>query len=62
MTMDRAKGAAKDAAGKAKEKVGEGTDDEEMKSEGQADQLEGKAQGAGGKAKEKIDDIKDKVT
>ena len=35
MTMDRAKGAAKDAMGKAKETAGRTTKDEDMEAEGQ---------------------------
>jgi uncharacterized protein YjbJ (UPF0337 family) len=62
MTSDRVKGAAKDAMGTAKEKVGEATGDERLQDEGAADKLEGKGQGVVGKAKEAVGDLKKKVS
>lgn len=43
------------AKGRAKEAVGDLTDDDEMKREGKADQASGKVKGA-------VDDVKDKFT
>ena len=54
-----------DLKGRAKEAVGDLTDDDELKREGQADRAGGKAkeviENAGEKAKDLVDDIKDKV-
>ncbi|MFZ3584242.1 CsbD family protein, partial [Loktanella sp. DJP18] len=52
---DQAKGKAKDIGGKVKEEVGNATHNDDMKRDGQADQVEGKVQKKGG-------DIKDKLT
>ena len=53
--LDKAKNAAEDAEGKAKEKVGEHTGDDEMKHDGQKDQAASSVKSAG-------EDIKDAVS
>jgi uncharacterized protein YjbJ (UPF0337 family) len=53
---DQAKGKAKDIGGKVKEEVGEATDNDDLKREGQTDQVEGKVQKGVGNAKEKVSD------
>jgi uncharacterized protein YjbJ (UPF0337 family) len=54
-----------DLKGRAKEAVGDLTDNDELKSEGKADRAGGKVkeviEDAGEKAKDLVDDIKDKV-
>ncbi len=44
---DKAKNAAEDLAGKAKEKIGDATDNDELKAEGLADQGKAKTKKAG---------------
>ena len=53
---DQAKGKAKDIGGKLKEVAGDATGNEDLKHEGQADQVEGKVQTGLGDAKEKLSD------
>jgi uncharacterized protein YjbJ (UPF0337 family) len=53
---DQAKGKAKDIGGKVKEEVGDATDNDDLKREGQTDQAEGKVQKGVGNAKEKLSD------
>jgi uncharacterized protein YjbJ (UPF0337 family) len=54
-----------DLKGRAKEAVGDLTDNDDLKREGQADRATGKAKDVidrlGDKAKDVVDDIKDKV-
>lgn len=50
--MDKMKHSAEDLKGKAKEKMGDATDNEEMQAEGAMDQAKAKAKKAG-------DDVKD---
>jgi uncharacterized protein YjbJ (UPF0337 family) len=54
-----------DLKGRAKEAVGDLTDNDDLKREGQADRAGGKAkeviENVGEKAKDVVDDIKDKV-
>jgi uncharacterized protein YjbJ (UPF0337 family) len=54
-----------DLKGRAKEAVGDLTDNDELKREGKADRAGGKAkeviENAGEKAKDLVDDLKDKV-
>jgi uncharacterized protein YjbJ (UPF0337 family) len=50
---DQVKGKTKDIAGKVKEDVGDATNNEDMKRDGQADQAEGKLQKGWGDAKDK---------
>lgn len=54
MNKDQAKGAAKDVAGRAQEKLGEMTDNEETQAKGEARQLEGKTQKKAGDVKEGV--------
>lgn len=49
---DKAKNAAQDALGKAKEVIGDATDDKELKAEGKADQAESSVKKVG-------EDVKD---
>lgn len=51
---DQAKGKGKDIGGKIKEEAGDLTGNDDMKREGQADQVEGKVQKGVGDAKDKI--------
>lgn len=53
--MDKMKGKAKEAAGKAR-------GDERMKAEGRADQAKGRAKKAGQEAKDKARGVKDSMT
>ena len=53
---DQVKGKAKDIGGKIKEEAGDATGNEEMKHEGQGDQVEGKVQKGVGDAKDKMSD------
>lgn len=50
------KGAAKEAEGKAKEKVGEVAGDASLKAKGKLDQAEGKARKTAGDVKESLKD------
>ncbi len=52
---DKAKNAAQDLAGKAKEAVGDATDNERLEAEGKADQAEAKVRKTG-------EDIKDALS
>lgn len=61
-TADKVKGKPKDAEGQAREKLGDATDDEEMKARGQDQQVEGKATELKGEAKDKIGDLKKKLS
>ncbi len=49
---DKIQNAAQDAAGKAKEAVGKGTDDERLEAEGQADQTKANLKKAGENVKD----------
>lgn len=53
---DQAKGKAKDIGGKLKEEVGDVTNNDDMKRDGQVDQAEGKVQKKSGDVKDKISD------
>lgn len=59
MDSDRVKGKAKDLLGQGKEGTGKLTNDPEMQSEGQADQVEGTSQEKWGEAKDKVRDVAD---
>ena len=50
--MDKAKDKAQEAAGAAKEKVGQATDDAELEAQGKKDKAVGGLKGAGEKAKD----------
>ena len=51
-TDDKMHNKAEELTGKAKEKVGDATDDERLRSEGQADQTSGNLKQAGEKVKD----------
>ena len=55
---DQTEGKAKDVGGKVKEEVGGATGNDEMKRDGQGDQVEGKVQKGVGDAKDKLSDDK----
>ena len=59
MNKDRVKGMIDEAAGSAKRKAGELTDNTRLQVEGMAQQAKGKAEGAWGKAKEAVQDAID---
>jgi uncharacterized protein YjbJ (UPF0337 family) len=59
---DKAKNKAQDAVGKAKEKIGDVTDNDDLKRDGQADQAEAAAKQAGEKAKDTAKNVKDTFT
>lgn len=56
MNRDELEGKATDAKGSIKEKVGELTDNERLRNEGQADQAAGETQEAYGKGKQRVGD------
>ncbi len=56
---DKAKHSAEEAGGKAKEFVGDKTDNESLQAEGQNDQAEANVKQAGDKAKDAAGDVKD---
>lgn len=60
MNEEKIKSKGNEYAGRAREKVGDMTDNEEMQSEGATQETKGKAQGAWGDVKEKAGDLKDK--
>lgn len=64
MDKDRIEGKMDDVKGRVKRQVGEWTGDEDMQTEGAADQVKGKAQNAFGKVKDAgkdaIEDLKEK--
>ncbi|ALE79561.1 hypothetical protein WY02_15200 [Pseudonocardia sp. AL041005-10] len=59
---DKAKNKAQDAVGRAKEKVGDVTGNDDLKHDGQADQAEAAAKQAGEKVKDTAKDVKDSFT
>ncbi|WP_137725736.1 CsbD family protein [Prescottella subtropica] len=59
---DKAQNKAKDLGGKAKEAVGNATDDDDLKNEGKGDQIESAVKDAGEKIKDATTTIKDKLT
>ena len=60
-TADKIKGAANEAAGKAKQGVGEATGSDRMEGEGAAQELKGKGQKAMGDAKQATKDAANKA-
>jgi len=62
MDKDRIEGKMDDIKGRVKRQVGEWTGDEEMQSEGTADQAKGKVQNTFGKVKDAGRDALDHVT
>lgn len=59
---DKIKNSAEDLGGKAKEAVGDATDNEQLKGEGKADQAKASVRGAVEDAKDKIAEGINKVT
>jgi|SRR5690348_4967787 uncharacterized protein YjbJ (UPF0337 family) len=60
-TADKIKGAANEAAGKAKQGVGEAVGSDQMQGEGAAQELKGKGQKAVGDAKQAAKDVANKA-
>ena len=56
---DKVDNKSEELKGRAKEAVGSVTDDDELKSEGRADQAESSVKQAGEKAKDAVGDLKD---
>jgi len=56
---DKIEHAAEEAKGKVKEGVGNATDNDRLKAEGQADQASANIKQAGDKARDAADDVKD---
>jgi uncharacterized protein YjbJ (UPF0337 family) len=54
MNRDQVEGKAREIAGKAKQKVGDLTDNQDLKDEGAADEVVGQAQNTVGHAKENV--------
>lgn len=61
MDKDRIVGAAKEAAGKVKEGIGQAIGNEKLEAEGVVDQVEGKVQNTVGKAKDAAREAAEKV-
>ena len=61
-TEDKAAHKATELKGKAKEAVGDVTDDQDLQAEGQADQAEGNVKQAGDKVKDAGSKVKDALT
>jgi uncharacterized protein YjbJ (UPF0337 family) len=59
---DKAAHKATELKGKAKEAVGDVTDNDDLKAEGQADQVEGNVKQAGDKVKDAGNKVKNAVT
>ena len=60
-TSDKAEGQTRETAGKAKEALGDATDDHSLENEGKKDQVSGKAQNAWGEVKEGAENLLDKA-
>ena len=60
-TMDKIKGAANEAMGKAKQGIGEATGSEKLQGEGVMQEAKGKGQQALGDAKDAVKDTADKA-
>ncbi|WP_229052268.1 CsbD family protein [Aeromicrobium sp. Leaf350] len=56
---DKAKNSAEKLVGQGKEKVGDATDNDDLKAEGQADQAKGSLKNAGEDAKDAAGNVKD---
>jgi uncharacterized protein YjbJ (UPF0337 family) len=59
--LDKAKNAAEDLGGKAKETVGKATDDKSLQAEGAVDQAIAHAKDVGEKVEDTIKDVAEKV-
>jgi uncharacterized protein YjbJ (UPF0337 family) len=57
MNKDRVAGAAKEAKGKVKQKIGKAAGDSKTEAEGAAERTEGKARNTLGKVKSKVRDV-----
>jgi len=55
--VDKAKNAAQDVVGKGKEAVGDATGNEDLKAQGQADQVQAKAKKVGERVKDTVKDL-----
>lgn len=60
-TTDKIKGVANEAIGKAKQGVGDATDNERLQGEGAVQEAKGHGQQALGKAKEAVEDAAEKT-
>ncbi|AIQ87827.1 UPF0337 protein [Methylobacterium phyllosphaerae] len=60
-TTDKIKGVANEALGKAKQGIGDVTNNDKLKAEGAAQELKGKAQGTVGDAKSAVKSATDKL-
>ncbi|CAM2875102.1 MULTISPECIES: CsbD family protein [Methylobacterium] len=60
-TTDKIKGAANEALGKAKQGLGDVTNNDKMKADGAAQELKGKAQSTVGDAKGAVKSATDKI-
>ena len=60
-TGDKAEGKVDELKGKAKEKIGDLSDDEDLQAEGKKDELKGEGKGAWGTVKNTGEDLKDKA-
>lgn len=60
--VDKAKNKAEELAGKAKEAVGDATNNSELEREGQADQAKANGKQAGEHVKDAANDVKDGLT
>ncbi len=61
-SKDRAEGAVDKVVGKAKERFGDATGNEDARAEGQVDQGKGEAKQGVADAKDKVDDVVRKIT
>lgn len=61
MDKNRVEGKVKDIKGRVKRQVGEWTGNDQLQSEGAADQAEGKVENAYGQVKDKVRNIADRV-
>ena len=59
---DKVSNKTEDAKGKVKEAAGRGTDDDDLKAEGKADQSKASVKDAGEHVKDAAKDVKDSVT
>lgn len=60
--MDKAKQAAEDLSGKAKEAAGQATGDQDLENEGKGDQIKSQVEQVGEKIKDAAQTIKDKLS
>lgn len=60
--IDKAKHKAEEVAGKAKEKIGEATGNDDLRAEGATDQGKGKTKQVGDNISDAASNVKDKLT